>query len=207
MGRQHQRGTGERKGQAVDFIVTNNNNALFSVQPGVSPDGTLAYTPAANAYGVATVTVRIHDNGGTDNGGVDTSAAQTFTITVKNVGYGFMNIKNLPPAPGVTFKPSSKGAVVDFEWKFTSGGVVVNSLDAQPSVTIQFGLTGTPRTYTPSSWRDDCTDFEYRTSEKKWDFDWRPKSTTPGTYYVIVRSGKTGQRFPETGPGFPVVFK
>jgi hypothetical protein len=28
------------------------------------------------------VTVRIHDNGGTANGGVDTSAPQTFTITV-----------------------------------------------------------------------------------------------------------------------------
>jgi hypothetical protein len=32
--------------------------------------------------GSAIVSVRIHDNGGTLNGGVDTSAAQTFTITV-----------------------------------------------------------------------------------------------------------------------------
>ncbi len=47
--------------------------------------GTLTYTPAANANGSATVTVQIHDNGGTANGGVDTSAAQTFTITVNAV--------------------------------------------------------------------------------------------------------------------------
>jgi hypothetical protein len=75
-------------GQAVDFngLVTNNNNALFSVQPAISPAGTLTYTPASNKSGVATVTVRIHDNGGTDNGhgggGVDTSAPKTFTISV-----------------------------------------------------------------------------------------------------------------------------
>ncbi len=38
---------------------------------------------AANANGFATVTVQAHDNGGTANGGVDTSAAQTFTITCR----------------------------------------------------------------------------------------------------------------------------
>ena len=66
-------GTGERVGQAVDFIVTNNNNALFSTQPAVAANGTLTYTPAANANGSATVTVKIHDDGGTANGGVDTA--------------------------------------------------------------------------------------------------------------------------------------
>ena len=35
--------------------------------------------------GTATVTVQIHDNGGTANGGVDTSAVQTFLITVNAV--------------------------------------------------------------------------------------------------------------------------
>ena len=44
--------------QTVDFIVTNDNNSLFSTQPGVSATGTLTYTPAANANGSATVTVR-----------------------------------------------------------------------------------------------------------------------------------------------------
>ncbi len=36
----------------------------------------------ANLSGSATVTVSIQDDGGTSNGGVDTSATQTFTITV-----------------------------------------------------------------------------------------------------------------------------
>ena len=46
---------------------------------------TLTYTPAANANGLATVTVRLKDDGGTANGGVDTSGPQTFTITVTPV--------------------------------------------------------------------------------------------------------------------------
>ena len=54
------------------------------MQPTVATDGTLTYTPAANAYGTATVTVRLTDNGGTANGGVDFSE-QTFTITVTPV--------------------------------------------------------------------------------------------------------------------------
>ncbi|MGH2463943.1 MAG: Ig-like domain-containing protein, partial [Candidatus Limnocylindrales bacterium] len=77
-------GNGE-VGQSVNFIVTNDNSALFSVQPAVSPTGTLTYTPASNANGSATVSVKLHDNGGTSNGGVDTSAIQTFTITVNGV--------------------------------------------------------------------------------------------------------------------------
>ncbi|SFN50622.1 Ig-like domain-containing protein [Dokdonella immobilis] len=71
--------------QVLDFIVSNDNNALFSAQPAISPTGTLTYTTAADANGVATVTVAVHDDGGTANGGVDTSATQTFTITVTAV--------------------------------------------------------------------------------------------------------------------------
>src|SRR5262249_18524713 len=67
------------------FIVSNNNSALFAMQPAISPTGTLTYTPAANTNGSATVTVQLHDNGGTANGGIETSAAQTFPITVTAV--------------------------------------------------------------------------------------------------------------------------
>ena len=65
--------------------MTNSNNALFSVHPAVSAPGTLSYTPAPDANGSAIVTVRAHDNGGTAFGGVDTSAPQTFKITVTEV--------------------------------------------------------------------------------------------------------------------------
>jgi hypothetical protein len=76
----------EDAAQAVDaFVVSNDNNALFAVQPTIAPDGTLTYTPIANAHGSATVTVQLRDNGGTANGGDNLSLAQTFTITVNSV--------------------------------------------------------------------------------------------------------------------------
>jgi hypothetical protein len=78
-------GPSDESVQIVNFIVSNDNNALFSVQPAISATGALTYTPAANANGIATVSVQIHDDGGTANGGSDTSAAQTFTLTVTPV--------------------------------------------------------------------------------------------------------------------------
>src|SRR4029077_8344559 len=62
-----------------------NNNTLFSAQPAVNASGTLTFTTAPNANGIATVTIAAHDDGGTANGGIDTSAAQTFTITINSV--------------------------------------------------------------------------------------------------------------------------
>jgi hypothetical protein len=78
-------GPANESGQALDFIVSNDNNALFSVQPAVSASGVLSYTPAEDANGSATVTVSLHDDGGNANGGVDTSPVQTFTITIDSV--------------------------------------------------------------------------------------------------------------------------
>jgi hypothetical protein len=78
-------GPADEAGQTLNFTVNNDNNALFSAQPAVAPNGTLTYTSAANANGSATVTLVLKDNGGTANGGVDTSAAQTFTINVTPV--------------------------------------------------------------------------------------------------------------------------
>ena len=69
----------------MTFHVSNNDSGLFSVQPAISSSGTLTYTPATNANGSATVTVYLQDNGGTANGGHDTSATNTFTINVTPV--------------------------------------------------------------------------------------------------------------------------
>jgi large repetitive protein len=75
-------GPANESAQTVSFVVTVDDPSLFAVQPAVASDGTLTYTPAFLGLGVATVTVRAVDSGGTANGGTDTSAAQTFTITV-----------------------------------------------------------------------------------------------------------------------------
>ncbi|RIE06907.1 tandem-95 repeat protein [Candidatus Cryosericum terrychapinii] len=79
-------GPADESSQTLAFNVTNDNNALFSVQPAInSGTGTLTYTLAADANGPTTVTVTLGDNGGTANGGVNTSPPQTFTITVTPV--------------------------------------------------------------------------------------------------------------------------
>ena len=70
---------------APSFTVTNNNNALFLTQPAISTTGELTFTPADNANGSTLVTVTLSDNGGTTNGGVETSAAQTFRITIQSI--------------------------------------------------------------------------------------------------------------------------
>jgi hypothetical protein len=75
-------GPANESSQKVHFIVTNDNNALFTVQPTISPTGTLSYQTAAATNGAATVTVVLMDDGGTANGGIDRSNPVTFHITV-----------------------------------------------------------------------------------------------------------------------------
>ena len=95
-------GPADENGQALTFNVTNDNNALFSIQPAIDASGNLTYTPATNAIGSATVTVNISDDGGTANGGDDTSADQTFTITISD---------NIAPTITITSTESSPTAV------------------------------------------------------------------------------------------------
>jgi hypothetical protein len=73
---------GSEDDQTATFIVSTDNEAIFSAGPSISyPAGTLSYTPSGRT-GSAKVTVRLKDNGGTENGGSDTSGPQSFTITV-----------------------------------------------------------------------------------------------------------------------------
>jgi hypothetical protein len=84
-------GPADESGQTVAFQVTNNSNVgIFTVAPAISPTGTLTYTPNPSAGGTATITINLKDNGGTANGGVDTSASQSFTITITPIG-GFFS--------------------------------------------------------------------------------------------------------------------
>ncbi len=76
-------GPGYESGQGLEFLVNTTNGGLFAAAPAVASNGTLTFTPAEGPGGIATVTVRLRDTGGVADGGVDTSAAQTFTVTVQ----------------------------------------------------------------------------------------------------------------------------
>ncbi len=57
--------------------------AFFSASPAISPSGRLTYATAGTSLGTATFRVRVRDSGGTANGGIDTSAPTTITVTVR----------------------------------------------------------------------------------------------------------------------------
>jgi hypothetical protein len=78
-------GAGDTNQTATFIISSITNPDLFSVAPAIAADGTLTFTPADNQFGTSDFTVQVQDSGGTDNGGVDTSAEQTFTIAVNAV--------------------------------------------------------------------------------------------------------------------------
>ncbi len=70
--------------QTLTFVASNDNPSLFLIQPSISANGTLTYEPG-NTAGTANVTVTLMDNGGTANGGKNTSTPLTFTITINPV--------------------------------------------------------------------------------------------------------------------------
>ncbi|MCD9019824.1 FG-GAP-like repeat-containing protein [Parachryseolinea silvisoli] len=78
-------GAPSESNQLLTFVVSNDNTALFSTQPTLDATGTLTFKSADNAWGIATVTVLLEDNGGTANGGIDQSVPTTFTITIHPV--------------------------------------------------------------------------------------------------------------------------
>ena len=96
--------------QTLSFILgSNTNESLFAAGPAVDPaTGDLTYEPAADANGSATVEILLTDDGGVENGGQDTSASQTFVITVNPV--------NDPPSAeddSATFDEDSSGNIID----------------------------------------------------------------------------------------------
>jgi VCBS repeat-containing protein len=82
-------GAANEANQTLRFEVTTDNPGLFA--PGGRPsvtresatEGTLRFEPARGQTGSATVTVVLKDNGGTANGGHDSSVPHTFRITVR----------------------------------------------------------------------------------------------------------------------------
>ena len=80
------KGPSDESGQALSFQVTgNSNSALFASGPAISETGVLSFTPAADANGSATVDIVLTDDGGTADGGNDTSTVYSFDINVTAV--------------------------------------------------------------------------------------------------------------------------
>src|SRR5215831_5779389 len=126
-------GPADEATQTLIFTVTNDNNGLFSANPAINPAGVLTYTAGPNANGTATVTVTAKDNGGTANGGLDTSATQTFTNTVTAIN----------DAP--SFVKGADQTVLDTAGPQTIGGWATNISPGpsnESSQTVAFQIIG-----------------------------------------------------------------
>jgi putative nucleotidyltransferase with HDIG domain len=152
-------GPGNEAAQSVAFTTSNSNPALFTAggQPALTSGGTLTYTPAADAAGVATVTIQAVDSGGTANAGVDTSAAQTMQITLTAVndvpsftaGADQTVVENSGPqsAPGwaTSISPGpADEATQNVGFTLTSSNPALFAFGGQPAVASNGGLTFTP---------------------------------------------------------------
>jgi hypothetical protein len=91
--------------QTLTFEVTNDNSSLFASgsEPSISADGILSFTPADDANGSANITVKLKDDGGTPNGGSDTSTEVKFTITVNAVN----DVPSFTPGSDITVDEDS----------------------------------------------------------------------------------------------------
>ena len=104
--------------------------SLFASGPSIDANGELTFTPAADTFGTSTFQVRVLDDGGTANGGVDASGFLTGTITVDEVvldrDYG-----DAPAAYAVLAVDNGASHVVG---SLTLGVAVDAESDGQPSV-------------------------------------------------------------------------
>lgn len=151
-------GPGESDQFALAYQVENiSNPGLFSVLPTIGTLGNLVYNPAPDLSGTSTLDVRVVDNGGIANGGVDVSDFQTLTITVNAVNDAPRLLAENPPPVA-----EDSGAQIVTNWAALDAGapdetgqqltVVISDLEnpdlfAQPPAVDQSGnLSYTPAT-------------------------------------------------------------
>jgi hypothetical protein len=109
------------------------------VQPAIAPNGTLTYTLAANANGIANVSVKLKDNGGTANGGADTSAVQQFTINLATDFEG-------PVLDAALQNDTAPGGTTDFDGVTSDPTIAGTVFDPQGVASLTGNGTPTPIT-------------------------------------------------------------
>jgi len=106
-------GTDEAMQTVSEFVVTNDNPSLFLSQPTIDTSGTLRYTPAATT-GTANVGVRVRDNGGTLNGGVELSTFRNFTIALQQPAAVPPTVQSIVFGDGKVQRSMVSSITVDF---------------------------------------------------------------------------------------------
>jgi uncharacterized repeat protein (TIGR01451 family) len=128
--------------------------SLFAAGPSVDIAGTLSFTPADDAFGTSTFEVTVQDDGGTDNGGVDTSDPQTFTITVDAVDDPPLAVDDLATLDEDA--PATAIAVLSNDTDVDAGPIAIDSVTQPASGTVVITGGGTGLTYQPDA--EQCND-------------------------------------------------
>jgi large repetitive protein len=145
-------GPANESSQELTFDITGNTNtALFSAGPQIASDGTLTFTPAANASGSADITAVLQDDGGTANDGQDTSASVTFTITVTPVN----DVPTIEVAAGGSCSGTSVSGTMNLtvsDVETAAGSLTLGKSSSNttlvPNANISFGGSGANRSVT-----------------------------------------------------------
>ncbi|HEY6210928.1 MAG TPA: Ig-like domain-containing protein, partial [Vicinamibacterales bacterium] len=132
-------GAANESTQALTFeVAANTNSSLFTAGPALTSSGTLTFTPVAGVSGSANVTIRLRDDGGTANGGVDASSTFTFTITLDAAPF----VVSTSPANGATNSATNVNIVITYSEPVTASGTAY-TIKCTPSNTSRtFVLSG-----------------------------------------------------------------
>ncbi|PAX53308.1 Calx-beta domain-containing protein [Brunnivagina elsteri] len=149
------KGAIDESAQTLEFVVQNDNNALFAEQPSILPDGTLTYKTATNANGVAIVTVQLQDSGGIERNGNNVSEIQQFTITVNPVNDAPIN--NVP----TTVQLLNEDTPLEFS-SVMGNAITISDIDAdtstvQTTISSQSGIISLLNTKGLTSFEGDKT--------------------------------------------------
>ncbi|MGI9474763.1 MAG: GEVED domain-containing protein [Rubripirellula sp.] len=140
------------------YSVSNlSDGSLFNTLPSIDNDGNLTFSPAPDRFGTATFEVTAQDNGGTTNGGIDTSTPRIGTITINPVNDAPSFVASNPPS---VLENAGEQTIVDFASDFDPGsfyesdqtllGYSVTNIEAPslfavpPAVAADGTLTYTP---------------------------------------------------------------
>ncbi|MES2920908.1 MAG: Ig-like domain-containing protein [Verrucomicrobiota bacterium] len=213
-------GPANESAQTVASYAVSNISAptLFATPPAVAANGTLTYTPAANANGISTFQLRVQDNGGTANGGVDLSDPLTVTITVNAVNDKPTFTAAAPPAVNENAGAQSVGGFIT---GFTAGpanessqtalGFSVSAVSRPALFVAGPTVIGGALNYTPAANAIGSSTFEVRVTDSGGTANGGVAVSDPQVFTIAVNPTRehiigSAKILPEPGGGFRISF-
>lgn len=133
-------GAEDESHQALTFhLLVTAGSDLFSAAPEIdASSGDLSFTPAADQFGEATISVTLSDDGGTLSGGVDTSVSHNLTIQINPIN----DAPDFIPGENVTINEDA-GLVTIEDWAtgFTAGNSLENGQELNFVISVTQGAS------------------------------------------------------------------